>query len=110
MSNVNWQIKNDYCNCVSDFFENNYSYPLRMLIKYDIEGYEFMAVYENGNVLHDWICQEEIQDCLDDMIKSKEDDEDEIEEDNALLCCISWRVDKFKDNGYLADWIEEVVE
>ncbi len=103
---TNWQIKNNYCNWVGEFFEEDYGkYPLRMLIKYDGQGYEFIAVYENGVVLKDWICQEEIDDCLEDMIKNNEEDE-EIEEDNALLCCIGWRVDKFKDDGYFADWLE----
>jgi len=25
----------------------------------------------------------------------------------ALLTCIGWRVDNFKDNGYIADWMED---
>lgn len=62
-----------------------------------------MCVYDNGKILDDFICQEEVEDCAN----YTEYNEYIGDEEMALLCCVGWRVDNFRDNDYYADWLEE---
>jgi len=75
------------------------------MVKYDRDGYWLMICYENGSVLKDFICQEEINDGLEDM--KKEESNSKYKEDDSLLCAVGWRLDKYRDDGYKADWLEE---
>jgi hypothetical protein len=40
----------------------------RIMIKVDrdLEGYILLCAYENGEILEDYICQEEVEDCAND--------------------------------------------
>jgi hypothetical protein len=97
-----------YANDVETFFEQdeqNQNKNTNIMVKFDEDGYYLMVCYENGNVLKDYISQEEIIDGLEDM--RKENPKDNFKEDDALLCAVGWRLDKFRDDGYKASWLEE---
>lgn len=97
-----------YANSVEEFFEENEQekgLSTNIMVKFDEEGYCLMVCYENGKVLKDYICLEEVMDCLKDM--QKEEPNEKYEEGSALLCSVGWRLDGFRDNNYVADWLEE---
>jgi hypothetical protein len=77
----------------------------RIMIKVDrdLEGYILLCAYENGEILEDYICQEEVEDCANDT----EYNEYVGDEEMALLACVGWRVDFFRENNYYADWLED---
>ena len=95
-------------NSVEEFFEENEKEKglnTNIMVKFDEVGYWLMVCYENGKVLKDYICLEEVLDGLEDM--RKEEPNEDYEEGSALLCAVGWRLDNFRDDGYKADWIEE---
>jgi hypothetical protein len=97
-----------FANDVEMFFEQdekNLNRNTNIMVKFDEDGYCLMACYENGKVLKDYISQEEINDGLEDM--RKENPNDNFKEDDSLLCAVGWRLDKFRDDGYKACWLED---
>lgn len=101
------QIKDKWCDSVADFHMEHDKEDINAMLKVDseLEGYYLMVAYPNSKVLRDFICQEEVDDCLEDM--RKEEPKKNHEEDIALMCCIGWRIDEFRNNDYSAEWLEE---
>lgn len=101
---ANIQMRDLWCDRIAESLSTPED-KRRIMIKVDrdLEGYILLCAYENGEVLEDYICQEEVEDCANDT----EYNEYVGDEEMALLTCVGWRVDSFRDNNYYADWLED---
>jgi endonuclease I len=98
------QMRDLWCDRIAETFSKPED-KRKIMIKVDrdLEGYVLLCAYENGEVLEDYICQEEVEDCANDT----EYNEYVGDEEMALLACVGWRVDSFRNNDYYADWLED---
>lgn len=89
--------------CIEEIFvEEN----IQLLIRLEDEGLSFMAVYENGEVLREWISDDEVLDCYEDWLDDNERLEDiEPSLGGTLLSCIGWRLEEFQKDNYVAQWL-----
>jgi len=94
------QIMDEWCYGIADNLKED-DRKLMIKVDSDLEGFWLLCAYTNGKMFEDFICMEAVEDCS--QIDSEYKDDLEM----ALLTCIGWRVDNFKDNGYIADWMED---
>lgn len=101
------QIRDEWCDRIAETLSQPED-KRRIMLKVDreLDGYWLLCAYENGEVLEDYICQEEVEDCANDT----EFNEYIGDEEMVLLACVGWRVDSFRENDYYADWLDDEEE
>jgi hypothetical protein len=102
-----FQMRDEWCESVAEFHEEQDKDDISVMLKVDseLEGYWLIVAYPNGKVLRDYICEESVQDCYNDM--KKDNPKEQCYMDQALMVCVGWRIDEFRDQGYKADWLDD---
>lgn len=95
-----FQMRDIWCERITETFTEE-DRMIQVKVDRDLEGYWLLCAYTNGKMFDDFICQEEVEDC------ARENEEYPNDEEMALLCCVGWRVDEFKKQGYKGDWLVE---
>jgi hypothetical protein len=93
-----FQMRDIWCERISEEFTEE-DRQIQLKVDRDLEGYWLFCAYTDGKMFSDFICQEEVEDC------ARENEEYPNDEEMALLCCVGWRVDGFKNQGYKGDWL-----
>lgn len=100
------EVYSEYCEDIIDTLEEDDDVKISLEYNSKNRMFNVKVVYPNGNVFVDFITNEEVQDGLDEM-NEDEEMEEEPSFDLSLLCAVGWRIDKFRNDGYKINWLDE---
>lgn len=107
---VNWEwlqneIREDYCADIIECLQEDDDVEISLEYNQEYKGFDLTVKYSNDCTLIDFIVDEEVNDCLEYNIKNEPNEEHTF--DSTLLACVGWRIDKFREDNYYANWLED---